>query len=424
MDIRISPRPLAGVIGAIPSKSDAHRCILCAALADRPTDLTIGPLSEDIGATIACVRALGAGVTLPDANRMRITPIGAERPDEPRLDCAESGSTLRFLLPVAAALCEKASFTGRGRLPDRPLYPLPEEMQKHGCRFSAPKLPFTVDGKLAGGRFSLPGNISSQYVSGLLFALPLTEEGGSIRLTTPLESSGYVDMTIDTMQRFGIRVEKEPNLYMIPPGQQYRSPGEAAVDGDWSNAAFWLVAGALGGPVVCTGLKETSRQGDRQIAALLSRMGASVETGGTTCIVQKAGLRALEIDAAEIPDLVPILAVAASVAEGTTFIRNAARLRIKESDRLSAVTENLKAIGAQVRELDDGLVIDGKQRLDGGLVRSCGDHRIVMAMAIASAVCRNEIVIRDAEAVNKSYPGFFQDFHRLGGNADVIHTRS
>jgi 3-phosphoshikimate 1-carboxyvinyltransferase len=218
-------------------------------------------------------------------------------------------------------------------------------------------------------------------------------------------------------------VKREPNLYVVPPGQRYLSPGETAVDGDWSNAAFWLVAGALGGPVVCTGLDRASRQGDRLIAAILARMGAEIETGETSCTVRKAPLRAVDIDAAEIPDLVPILAVAASVAEGTTRIRNAARLRIKESDRLSTVAENLKAIGARIRELDDGLIIDGRRQLDGGCVSGCGDHRIVMAMAIASCVCKNEVVIKDAEAVNKSYPGFFSDFQKLGGCSDVIHTR-
>lgn len=424
MDIVISPSRLHGEIRAVASKSDAHRSIICAALADSPTAIKIDTLSDDICQTVCCVEALGARVDMSVRGLMRITPVsfGPRSADCPGLDCGESGSTLRFLLPVAAALGKRTAFTGRGRLPDRPLSPLLEEMERHGCRFSSDKLPFTVEGPMQGGNFNLPGNVSSQFVSGLLFALPLTGSGGSISLSSPPESSGYIDMTVCSMERFGISIIKTENGYKVHGGQKYRSPGETEVEGDWSNSAFWLVAGALSGEVACTGLNLFSVQGDSRIADILQSMGATIYRKGIGVAARQSPLHAIEIDASGIPDLIPVLSVAASVADGTTVIRNASRLRLKESDRLHAITDCLTRIGAQVRELDDGLIITGKKELDGGTVDGYNDHRIVMAMAVASTVCKSKVIIRRAEAVSKSYPHFFEDFRKLGGMADVIHN--
>jgi len=429
MDVRISPSRLHGEVKAVASKSDAHRSIICAALSDVPTTIRIDTFSDDILQTVDCVKDLGACVEMKAQDFVRITPIpfassGTDQTvsSHAYLDCGESGSTLRFLLPVAAALGGRVTFTGKGRLPDRPLSPLLEEMEGHGCRFSSDRLPLTVEGPMTGGIFNLPGNVSSQFISGLLLALPLTKAGGGITLSTPPESSGYIDMTISSMKRYGIRVDITEDGYFIEGGQRYRSPGRLEVEGDWSNSAFWLVAGALSGEVACTGLNPDSVQGDSLIVDILSIMGTVISRSGTAISARHSLLNAVEIDASGIPDLVPILSVAASVADGTTVIRNASRLRLKESDRLYAVTDCLTRIGAQICELDDGLMITGKKELSGGSVDGYNDHRIVMAMAIASTVCRSDVIISGAEAVNKSYPRFFEDFRMLGGVADVIHN--
>jgi 3-phosphoshikimate 1-carboxyvinyltransferase len=424
MDVRIIPSPLIGEIKAIPSKSDAHRCIICSACANAPTTIGIETLSADIEATLSCVTSLGAKVDNSGQGKILISPVPPSASPDPVLDCGESGSTLRFLLPVAAALCGRVSFIGGGRLPDRPLSPLTEEMERHGCRFGSKRLPFTVEGKMCGGRFTLPGNISSQFISGLLMAIPLTGDGGEIGIISPVESSGYIDMTIETMLRFGVRVDPTDSGYSISPGQSYISPGEAEAEGDWSNSAFWLAAGAMNGKISCKGLNPQSMQGDKKITEILQSMGADLIFSAGSANVKSGALHSAEIDASQIPDLIPVLSVAASVAEGTTIIRNAGRLRIKESDRLHTIADCLYSIGAAVTELEDGLIIKGQKSLTGGCVDSYNDHRIAMAMAVASTVCTGEVIIKNAESVSKSYPRFFHDFKMLGGTLDVIGNRA
>ena len=417
MDIKITPSILHGTAAAIPSKSAAHRSLLCAALADRDTALKLKKRSQDMDATINCLQALGANIRISDGN-IRIMPI-KQPAQNPTLDCRESGSTLRFLLPVAAALCGSASFAGCGRLPQRPLSPLMEEMEAHGASFSARRLPFTVTKLTAGGTFTLPGNVSSQYITGLLLAAPLLKDGAEIVLSSPLESSGYVEMTIAEMQKFGVRVRRTANTFSVKQGK-YRSPGSLSVEGDWSNAAFWLAAGAIAGQTAVAGLDLHSGQGDRQIVNLLREFGAGVEEKEGHISVSPAPLHALEIDVSDIPDLVPILAVVASISEGETHIKNAARLRLKESDRIFTTGQMLSSLGADARELPDGLIITGKRRLAGGTVPSFGDHRIAMAAAIAACVCDFPVTITGAEAADKSYPSFWQDYKALGGVLDVI----
>lgn len=421
MDIKIAPAPLRGTLRAIASKSDAHRCLICAALCDAPTEVVILDLNRDIEATMRCLSGLGAQFSRVDEGVWRVVPI-TEPPPQVLLDCGESGSTLRFLLPVAAALCRDIRVQGAGRLPQRPLSALREALEAHGCTFDAAQLPFTMRGGLTAGRFTLPGNISSQYVTGLLFALPLLTDDSEILLTTPLESAGYVAMTLRTLARFNIDITALPNGggYWIKGGQRYRSPGRITAEGDWSNAAFWLAAGAVSGPVTVTGLEPDTAQGDSAILPLLTRFGAQVAQHGDHAAVSPQPLKGVTIDAAEIPDLVPVLSVLACAAVGTTRIINASRLRIKESDRLQAVFQSLTALGGSVCELPDGLIIEGTGRLKGGEVDSFNDHRIAMAMSIAATLCTGDVLIRDAAAVEKSYPEFFEDYKRLGGKADVI----
>lgn len=421
MDIRITPSPLRGTLRAIASKSDAHRCLICAALCDAPTEVIIRELNRDIEATIDCLSALGAKMTQAKAGVLHIVPI-SQKPERAVLNCRESGSTLRFLLPVAAALCRDTRVEGAGRLPQRPLSPLREELEAHGCTFDAAQLPFTMSGTLTAGRFVLPGNISSQYITGLLFALPLLTRDSDILLTTPLESAGYVSMTLRTLARFNIEITTLPNGggYHIKGGQRYCSPGRIAAEGDWSNAAFWLAAGAMRAPVTVTALDADTAQGDSEIVPLLRRFGAETRTNGSHATASPHALNGVTIDAAAIPDLVPVLSVVACAAVGTTKIVNAARLRIKESDRLQTLAESLTALGGRVFELPDGLIIEGTGRLKGGEINSFNDHRIAMAMSIAATICTGDVIIRDATAVEKSYPRFFEDFKRLGGKADVI----
>lgn len=410
MDKFITPLPLGGSIAAIASKSQAHRLLICAALADIPTDLSCAELSKDIEATAACLTALCADAAYQNG-RYQITP--RNRAAACRCDCGESGSTLRFLLPVAAALGVKTTFQLHGRLPERPLSPLWEELESHGCRLSRPTADTVLcEGKLTGGAYHMAGNISSQFISGLLFALPLTGEDSEIMLTSPLESADYVRMTLAALRTFGITVEERKTGWHIPAGQQYRSCGSAVVEGDWSNAAFWLTAGAISKTVTVTGLSPDSPQGDRKIADLLARFGAEVTWETNAVTVRPRRLHGIDIDARDIPDLVPPLALAAACAEGTTRIYGAERLKIKESDRLRSVAGALNSLGAEVDILPDGLLIHGG-KLTGGTVDSQNDHRIAMLAAIASSVCAEPIRLLDAEAVEKSYPRFWADFDTM-----------
>lgn len=417
MIARITPALLGGTVAAIASKSDAHRLLILAALSRGETRLKMEQRSEDIDATISCLRALGVFIEiLPDGVVVR----GIEHPNEnPLLDCGESGSTFRFLLPVAAALCEHARFTGGGRLPERPIGELLRVMQVHGVAFSNERLPFTTTGRLAGGDFSLPGNVSSQYLTGLLLALPLLESDSTISLTTRLESAAYVEITLHALRRFGVRVRVENGVYAVSGRQAIQSPGTLAVDGDWSNAAFFLAAGVLGKPVTVTGLSLDSPQGDKMILSALRKFGAQVETTEHAITVSPAKLTGCTIDVGETPDLLPILAVLGAGAEGETRLINAARLRLKESDRLASVSAMLRALGGTVTELPDALVITGGA-LAGGTVESCRDHRIAMSAAIAAIRCANEVSILGADAVNKSYPAFYTDYNQLGGHAHVV----
>ncbi|MBE5808428.1 MAG: 3-phosphoshikimate 1-carboxyvinyltransferase [Clostridiales bacterium] len=399
----IRPHRLQGSVDVPASKSYAHRMLIAAALSDRPTDIACNALNADISATIDCLRALGAHIDLSDGS-IRVGPVAKGRVEDAYLDCNESGSTLRFMLPVAAALGRPCRFDGRGRLPERPNDVLTDAMQDHGMELDRSLLPIAMRGKLRGGRYALRGDVSSQYITGLLFALPLCAEDSAIELTTPLESSAYVDMTTDTLDAFGIRVSGTEGGWRIPGLQRYMSPGSIAVEGDWSSAAFWLAANALGHRIDVRGLNADSRQGDRAISRLLRHL------GGT-------------IDLRETPDLAPILAVAASLHGGTTRFTGGARLRLKESDRLKATADLIAALGGRCDEGPDGLTVYGVEQLKGGAVQGQNDHRIVMAAAIAATRAAGEVVITDAQAVSKSYPGFFDDYRRLGGDIRVEQDR-
>ena len=386
----VAPGPLRGAIPAIPSKSAAHRLLICAALADAPTVLECTSAGRDMDATVRCLRALGAKI---EEKNGKITVIPTEIPvSDAVLDAGESGSTLRFLLPVVCALGVPARFRLRGRLARRPLEPLWTELQRCGAVLEKDGDEILVSGKLEENRFSLAANVSSQFLSGILMALPLLG-GGELTLTTELQSAGYLAMTEDALRRFGAEITHENNVIRMAPGK-LRSPGWCPVEGDWSNAAFWLCAG-----VAVTGLDDRSRQGDRVVPACIE----AIRAGNAV------------IDCGDIPDLVPPLAALAAACPGTTRFVNGARLRLKESDRIASTVRMLNDLGARAAERPDGLRVEGSERLRGGTVDGAGDHRIVMAAAIAAAHCEHPVRITCAQAAEKSYAAFWDDFVRLGG---------
>ncbi len=420
----IQPKYLSGSVQAIPSKSDAHRRLICASLADGETAIAIGPdpLGDDIQSTIHCLRALGARIVRADDRRIVVHPVRHDLRDheEVILDCGESGSTLRFILPIAAALGQRATVIGHGRLPERPISELMAALAENGTVFSSEEFPLKIGGQLQSGTFRLSGGVSSQFISGLLFALPLLSGPSRIELTTPLESAAYVDMTLKALHESGVRIEVGANDYRIPGEQRFVAPEEVMIEGDWSNGAFFLAAGAMNTPVNVAGLSPASVQPDAKIIEAINDFGSDAIRVRNGYSVFSKPMRGIVFSARNAPDLVPIISVLACAAQGTTRIINAGRLRLKESDRLRAVSVNLRALGAEIEEDADSLTIHGAGRLRGGEVDGSGDHRIVMAMAIASTICDEPIVIRGWEAVEKSYPTFFEDFRSLGGVADVL----
>lgn len=421
--LTINNLSLSGTIAAIPSKSDFHRALICAALSDTQTRIYYdGTLSTDIIATIGCLNSLGASISAEKSDCILINPIWGNLQTGSTLDCVESGSTLRFLMPVAAALGNPFTISGEGRLPARPMEPLLQEMKEHGCIITGDGLPLAVKGKLAPGKYRLSGNISSQYISGLLFALPLLDGDSEIVLTSTLESTPYVNMTISSLNKFGIQIKTTSSGFHIRGRQSYSSPGEYMIEGDWSNAAFWLAAGAMGinSEICCTGLSLTSLQADAEILTHLRRMGANIAIEKNCVCVSSSALNPITFNAKDAPDLVPITAILMTAAAGTSVIEKAGRLRIKESDRLTAISENIAALGGNITEHEDSLTIRGDGTLNGGNTSSFNDHRIAMAVAISSIICKTPVHLSDAQAVNKSYPDFFNDFKILGGDISGI----
>lgn len=382
MDITIQPGMLCGCVAAIPSKSQAHRLLICAAFANNETTLTCPDTNRDIEATVDCLNALGAEIVRTQTG-YSIAPISSIAKSAV-LNCCESGSTLRFLLPIVGALGVDAVFQMEGRLPQRPLTPLWEEMERMGCRLSRPTVnTIRCMGKLKAGNYVIDGSVSSQFITGLLFALSLLDEPCSLEITGKVESKPYIDMTKAAMALFD--------------APHYHTPGHIKVEGDWSNGAFWLAAKTLGSPVHVTNLNADSPQGDRAAKDLIPALKEK-----------------MTIDAADIPDLVPIMSVVAAANRGAVFT-NIQRLRIKESDRVATVIEMIVNLGGKAESTEDTLTIHGTG-LRGGTVYSHNDHRIAMAAAIAASVCTEPVTILGAEAVKKSYPKFWEEYHKLGGH--------
>ena len=414
MTVTLQKPRYATRVAAPTSKSAAHRLLIAAAFADGETTVKMRASCADIDATVACLVALGAEIT-PVTGGLLVRPVarGAVKKGA-LLDCGESGSTLRFLLPVVAALGADATFLRHGRLPERPLAPLDAVLTAHGATLAENGAYLTVRGRIKAGEYEIAANVSSQYITGLLFALSLLDGPSTLTLTGRVESAPYIDLTCEALAAFG----KAPTL--CADGRRFfvesyeklplHSPLELTPEGDLSGAAFPLALGAIGThAVTVTGLAPETKQGDAEILSLLARFGATVSQRDDAVTVSPAPLHGITIDATQIPDLVPILSVVAAAATGETRITGAARLRIKESDRLSAITAFLRTMGADVTELADGLIIRGGKLLRGGTLDLCGDHRIAMSAAVASLLTDEALVLPNAECVAKSYPTFFED---------------
>ena len=399
MDIvQIENAALNGAVTLPPSKSAAHRAILCAFLAGGGTVSPMIP-SRDMQAAIGAANSLKNG--------------------EKIINCIESGNTLRFFIPVAAALGKEVTFTGEGRLPQRPLGEYIELLPKHGVQMqSSGSLPLHISGKLQSGDFHIRGDISSQYITGLMLALPLLDGDSNIILTTPLKSKPYVDMTVNVLADYGVEIKETDSGYFVK-GNQHYCVRDYTVEGDWSHAAFFMSAAAIGGRITLKGLDMHSAQGDKAVCDVMQLFGAEVaaDENGVTCAHRE--LRGIDIDCDDIPDMVPAIAVTAAFAKGKTVIRGAQRLRFKESDRIEAIVSNLKKMGVGVTETADGMIIE-PARVSGAALKGYNDHRIVMAFSVAASFANGGTTIDDAQSVNKTYPSFFDDFKQLGGKANVF----
>ncbi len=421
---------LGGRVNIPPSKSAAHRALLCAALAGGKSRLGNMAASEDISATMGAMRALGAYANFDrDSQEVVVEPGAPVLRGE--VDCRESGSLLRFIIPIAAALGGRWRFTGRGRLPERPTGVYADLLPAHGVTFRTQGgLPLEIEGQLTPGTFALPGNISSQFVTGLLFALPLLSEDSEVSLTSPLESSGYVDMTLSVLKDFGITVTPTAQGWRVPGRQRYL-PMEYTVEGDWSQAAFFLNLAALsptGARLEIAGLSPHSLQGDRACVEVFGGFGLDLHWEAGCLVAQNkhfaqpfGGLRGQEIDVSQITDMVPAASVCAALSQGETRMINAGRLRLKESDRLAAMEEAINALGGHAFSTEDQLVIQGVENCSGGVAKGCNDHRVVMALAGAGLRSTGPVRVTDAWSIQKTYPNFYEDLRQIGGEANVIH---
>ncbi|MBR2740062.1 MAG: 3-phosphoshikimate 1-carboxyvinyltransferase [Oscillospiraceae bacterium] len=421
MDIKITPGPLKGTVPAHASKSELHRMLICSAFSDSAVVIRgcEEDMADDILATVTCLRELGAEISCC-GDTVTVVPVRTAA-QEPVLECGESGSTLRFMIPVAAAACSAAKFRGRDSLLSRPIADLISALERCGACFSADSLPLIQKKRLADSRFCVPGNISSQYVSGLLMAGALMPDGATVKVTSRLGSYGYVRMTMDIMKRFGASAEESEGTFTVRG--PYRSPGSETVGGDWSGAAALLAAAAAykGSDVTVTGLDSVTFQADRGITEILSMLGVGAEVTGTSVRVTGADkLRGIDLDIDMIPDLFPVVTALCAGSSERSVFRNCSRLRYKESDRIKSIGQLIGSLGAEVSVCDDVFEVRGSAVRNSGNADAVSDHRVVMAAAVAAYSLGIEMVIRSAECINKSYPAFFDDLRNLGGIVDVV----
>ncbi|MBS7528138.1 3-phosphoshikimate 1-carboxyvinyltransferase [Fusibacter paucivorans] len=425
--VTIQPKTISGIVTVPPSKSISHRAVICAGLSARQSTIKNLIYSDDIKASLQAMSQFGMTIESETQKNDRYTlalvnhkmaALSQKPVQSPiTIDCHESGSTIRFLMPFFHLSSEAVTFIGRGRLAERPYTTFYRLFDERGIVYETTNgiLPTTIKGALKAGRYAVEGNVSSQFITGLMFMLPLLDGDSVIEITTQLESKGYIDLTLEALRAFGIIIEnKDYEAFVIPGGQSYKGC-EFTVDGDYSQAAFWLVAAAIGNEVELDGMKWESLQGDRAIIDIIEAMGGKVTFENQRLTVTVNKLNGVVIDASQCPDLVPVVAVLCSMCKGESRIINAERLRIKESDRLKAISTELNKMGAKIEETPDGLIIQGIDSFKGAAVESWNDHRIAMALAIASTRSTGDVIIDGASAVNKSYPMFWEDFKKVGG---------
>jgi 3-phosphoshikimate 1-carboxyvinyltransferase len=424
-DLKLYKSKLRGEVKIPPSKSMAHRAVICAALGNGISNIYNVDYSDDIIATIDAMRAIGAIIEdkkeFLEIKGIFFNGLRLNRDYERVVDCNESGSTLRFIVPISLAFEGVTRFVGKGNLGKRPLNTYYEIFDRQGIEYSYKEgvLDLVTSGKLKADNFEVKGNISSQFISGLFFALPLLEGDSKITITTELESKGYLDLTLSALKDFGIEIiNNDYKEFLIKGNQTYKSC-DYRVEGDYSQGAFFLCADALGSEINILDLKKDSLQGDREVLDILKRMGMIIQKEGEGIIGKARRLKSTIIDASQCPDIIPVVSLAAALSKGRTEIINAGRLRIKECDRLNAVATELNKLGAKIQERPDALIIDGVPEIKGGVeVWSHKDHRIAMTLAIAATLCDEPIILKDYECVSKSYPHFFEDYKMLGGNFD------
>ncbi|MFR6142937.1 MAG: 3-phosphoshikimate 1-carboxyvinyltransferase [Finegoldia sp.] len=423
MNVKIKPNEIKGKMKSIPSKSLLHRAIILSGIAkDREIILEqVNTISEDIEATLTCIEKLGAK-TKVEGDSIRITSLGNIKKSKVELHCKESGTTLRLLLPLVSTFSKEATVDCSEGLRKRPIRELIETLEESGLYFKEKGFPINISGNVTTDFFKISGDISSQYVSGLLLLSSLLDQRSSIYLTNKLESRAYVNITIRVLRDFGIIVnELEEGVFEIYGGRdKILPPKEYQIEGDWSNAAFFLVGGCLGDSIKMSGLNLESSQGDKKIVQILKKAGAILTCSDDFISSNRSHLNSFEVDFSETPDLFPILSVVAALSKGQSILKGGERLKLKESNRIESTFQMLKSLGADVKKREDGLIIQGKEILDGGIVNSFNDHRIVMSVTMASIRCKEPVSIVNAGAVKKSYPNFFEDFKKVGGIFDVI----
>lgn len=418
-DIIINPTILKGKIKIPPSKSLSHRAIIAGALSKGRCKINNLIYSKDIIATIDIMTKLGAKIK-KEKDYVIIDGIDEIRPIKANLFCNESGSTLRFLIPLASLFAGNIEYEGINSLKTRPITPYIDIFKNQNLNFSYDgSLPLILNDSIKAGEFNIKGDISSQFITGLLYTLSLLKENSVINIIGKLESKAYVDLTLDVLKEYGIDIDiiKKDDEYkgFKIKGNQIYINKDYKVEGDYSQGAFFIVLGVLCGDIECLDLKQNSLQADKAVLDIIKKMGAKFEIIKDRVVLKKSKTKGIKIDASNCPDIIPILAVLAALSEGKTTIYNGKRLRIKESDRIKSSVEMLKNLGADVKETDDGMIIYGKDKLNGGQVDSFNDHRIVMSATMASCKCKNPVKIKNYKAIDKSYPSFFEDFKSLGG---------
>ena len=412
--IKLFPSNLSGEVNIPSSKSITHRALISAALSKGESIIENVTFSEDIYATIKALETLGAHFTIDD-DKVTVKGTKKIKYNKQPVDCNESGSTLRFMIPILSLTKKEVTFIGKESLLKRPMEIYNTIFEKSNASFEMDDDKIVVNGSIKANDYSISGNISSQFITGLLFALPLLKKDSKITITGDFESKSYVDLTIQTLKKFGITIQETDTGYLIPGNQEYQAT-KYKVEGDYSQAAFFLVGGVLNGSIKCDNLELESLQGDAQIIDVIQSMGGKIILNEDSLSTVKSDLKGTTIDISNCPDLGPIIALLGALAKGSTHIINAGRLRLKESDRIESTVQTLAKLGATIKSEKDRIIIYGKKELTGGVtVDSFNDHRIAMMVSIAASLCEKPVTLTTANAVNKSYPNFYQDYSKIGG---------